>query len=116
MERIAPIFHICRREDWAEAVRAGRYLGSSQDVTDGFIHFSTGAQVAESAAKHRAGQSGLMLIAVDPGLLGDALRWEPSRAGALFPHLYGALPLEAVLSVDDLPLGVDGRHVFPRRA
>jgi uncharacterized protein (DUF952 family) len=116
MERSAPIFHICRREEWAEAVRAERYEGSSQDAADGFIHFSTWAQLAESAAKHRAGQSGLVLVAADPALLGAALRWEPSRGGALFPHLYGALPIEAVLRVDDLPLGADGRHVFPRHA
>lgn len=116
MERSAPIFHICRREEWKAAVRAGRYEGSSQDAADGFIHFSTWAQLAETAAKHRAGQRDLVLVAADPAPLGAALRWERSRGGAVFPHLYGALPLEAVLSVDDLPLGADGRHVFPRRA
>jgi uncharacterized protein (DUF952 family) len=115
MERSAPIFHICRREEWAQAIRAGRYEGSTQDVADGFIHFSTAAQLAESAAKHRAGQRDLVLVAADPAPLGAALRWERSRGGALFPHLYGVLPLDAVLSVDDLPLGADGRHVFPRR-
>jgi uncharacterized protein (DUF952 family) len=115
MERAGPIFHICRREEWAAAARAGGYQGSTQDAADGFIHFSTAAQVVESAAKHRAGQSGLVLLAVDPSRLGAALRWEPSRRGEVFPHLYGPLPLDAVLSVDDLPLGADGRHVFPRR-
>jgi uncharacterized protein (DUF952 family) len=116
MERAGPIFHICRRDEWNAAVRAGRYDGSTQDAADGFIHFSTWAQLAESAAKHRAGQRGLVLLTVDPALLDNALRWEPARGGALFPHLYGALPLDAVLSVDDLPLGADGRHIFPRRA
>ena len=115
MERAGPIFHICRREEWEAALRMGRYDGSTQDAADGFIHFSTSGQLAESAAKHRAGQPGLVLLTVDSALLGSALRWEPARGGALFPHLYGALPLEAVLSVDDLPLGADGRHIFPRR-
>ena len=107
------IFHICRAEEWAAAQAAGRYEGSSQDKADGFIHFSARDQVVESAAKHRAGQSGLVLLHVDPEKLGPALKWEPSRAGMLFPHLYGPLPLSAVLRVDDLPLGEDGRHVFP---
>jgi uncharacterized protein (DUF952 family) len=108
-----PIFHMCRREEWEAAERAGAYRGSSQDEADGFIHFSTAAQVRESAAKHRAGQSGLVLLEVDPGRLGAALKWEPSRGGQLFPHLYGRLPVEAVIRVAELPLGPDGRHVFP---
>jgi len=108
-----PIYHICRRDEWEAAARTGAYRGSSQDAADGFIHFSTGDQVREGAAKHRAGQGGLVLVAVDPRRLGEALRWEPSRGGRLFPHLYGALPREAVVRVVDLPLGPDGRHVFP---
>jgi len=108
------IYHICRREEWEAAERAGRYAGSSQDKADGFIHFSDATQVKASAAKHRAGQSGLVLLAVDAARLGPALKWEASRGGALFPHLYGALPVEAVLSVHDLPLGRDGAHVFPK--
>lgn len=107
------IYHICRREEWEAAARAGAYHGSSQDKADGFIHFSDGAQVKASAAKHRAGQTGLVLLAVDADRLGAALKWEASRGGALFPHLYGALPASAVLSVHDLPLGADGLHVFP---
>ena len=107
------IFHICRAEEWAAAQAAGRYEGSSQDRADGFIHFSARDQVVGSAAKHRAGQDGLVLLRVDPARLGEALKWEPSRAGQLFPHLYGPLPLEAVQRVDPLPLGSDGRHVFP---
>ncbi len=109
----AAIYHICRRTEWAAAEADGSYHGSSQDKSDGFIHFSTASQVVASAAKHRAGQSGLVLLTVDPALLGDALRWEASRAGARFPHLYGALPLRAVRRVEALPLGADGRHVFP---
>ena len=107
------IYHICRKDEWTAARAAGRYDGSSQDKADGFIHFSGRDQVVESAAKHRAGQDGLVLLSVDPEKLGEALKWEPSRAGLLFPHLYGPLPIEAVLRVDDLPLGDDGRHRFP---
>jgi uncharacterized protein (DUF952 family) len=108
-----PIYHICRREEWAAAETAGRYEGSSQDRADGFIHFSAADQVVASAARHRAGQVGLVLLTVEAAALGAALKWEPSRGGALFPHLYGPLPLAAVRRVDDLPLGADGRHVFP---
>ncbi|MGE5514634.1 MAG: DUF952 domain-containing protein [Bacteroidota bacterium] len=107
------IYHMCRRQEWQDAQAAGAYAGSSQDAADGFIHFSTAAQVVESAAKHRAGQSGLLLLAVEAARLGPALKWEPSRGGQLFPHLYGALPLDAVVRATDLPLGHDGRHVFP---
>jgi uncharacterized protein (DUF952 family) len=111
-----PIYHICRRDEWERAQVAGRYGGSSQDTADGFIHFSTAAQVEQSAARHRAGQSGLVLLAVDPEALGPALKWEPSRQGALFPHLYGELPLAALRGFWDLPLGPDSRHVFPAAA
>jgi uncharacterized protein (DUF952 family) len=103
-----PIFHMCLRAEWERAARSGVYWGSSQDQADGFIHFSTGAQLPESARRHRSGQPGLVLLAVNPDQLGDSLRWEPSRNGALFPHLYGSLPLSAVSSVFDLPLGPDG--------
>jgi uncharacterized protein (DUF952 family) len=107
------IYHICRREEWAAAEAAGSYAGSSQDRADGFIHFSAADQVAASAAKHRAGQTGLVLLTVEAAALGAAVKWEPSRGGALFPHLYGELPVAAVRRADDLPLGPDGRHRFP---
>ena len=107
------IYHMCRRGEWEAAEARGSYRGSSQDQADGFIHFSTAAQVRESARKHRAGQSDLVLLTVDAGRLGPALRWEPSRGGALFPHLYGPLPLAVVTRTDPLPLGADGTHVFP---
>jgi len=110
------IYHICRREEWDAALRAGAYAGSSQDKSDGFIHFSAAAQIRESARKHRAGQTGLVLLTVDPRALGPSLKWEPSRGGQLFPHLYGSLPVAAVRGVDDLPLGADGTHVFPALA
>jgi uncharacterized protein (DUF952 family) len=107
------IFQICRRAEWEAACAAGSYAGSSQDQGDGFIHFSGADQVVASAAKHRAGQSDLVLIAVDAAALGTMLRWEASRGGALFPHLYGPLPVMAVRWAKPLPLGADGRHAFP---
>jgi uncharacterized protein (DUF952 family) len=107
------IYHMCRKEEWAAAESAGAYGGSSQDIADGFIHFSSAAQVVKSAAKHRAGQDGLVLLRVDPTKLGDALKWEESRDGHLFPHLYGDLPVGAAMAVYDLPLDAAGRHQFP---
>lgn len=109
----ALIYHICREDEWRAALAAGRYAGSDQDAAGGFIHFSTAAQIAESAARHRAGQQRLVLLSVDPAGLGADLRWEAARGGRLFPHLYGALPCAAVVRVDKLPLGGDGRHLFP---
>lgn len=107
------IFHMCRKDEWEEARSRGAYAGSSQDRQDGFIHFSTAEQLPESARKHRAGQLSIVLLAVEAALLGDTLRWEPSRRGALFPHLYGALPVAAVRWTKDLPLGPDGIHILP---
>jgi uncharacterized protein (DUF952 family) len=111
--QVPTIYKICAAELWQEAERAGCFAGARIDAQDGFIHFSTGAQLAETAAKHFAGATGLLLVAVDAGMLGEALKWEPSRGGALFPHLYGVLRLDAVKWVVPLPLGPDGRHVFP---
>ena len=107
------IFHVCPREAWSAAETAGRYHGSADDYRDGFIHFSTGEQLEASVAKHRAGQEGLLILGVEADALGQSLKWEPSRGGQLFPHLYGPLPAEAVAFVRDLPLGSDGRHLFP---
>lgn len=108
------IYHVCRRTEWEAAQASGHYPGSSQDVADGFIHFSSAAQVEESVARHRAGQDGLVLLAVEAARLGPALKWEPSRHGQLFPHLYGPLPAAAVRWVADLPLdAARGRHLFP---
>jgi uncharacterized protein (DUF952 family) len=107
------LYKICPAALWREAETAGRFRGSPVDRKDGFIHFSTAAQVAETAAKHFAGQDNLLLVSVDSAALGAALKWEPSRGGALFPHLYGTLDLKAVRQVVPLPLGPDGRHVFP---
>ncbi len=104
---------MCTLAEWRAAEAEGDYRGSSQDAADSFIHFSTQGQVRASAAKHRAGQAGLVLLTADAGALGDALKWEPARGDQLFPHLYGPLPLAAVTAVQDLPLGPDGRHLFP---
>jgi uncharacterized protein (DUF952 family) len=109
----AVIYKILSAEAWRAAVAEGRFTGVGIDHQDGYIHFSAAAQAAETAAKHFAGIADLVLVAVDPGPLGAALKWEPSRGGALFPHLYGALGMAAVLWVKPLPLGPDGRHVFP---
>ena len=107
------IYHMCPAEAWDAAVRAGSYDGTADDRRDGFIHFSAADQIADSARRHRAGQPGLVLVAVEAERLGERLRWEPSRGGALFPHLYGPLlPTEAA-SVQKLPLGLDGEHIFP---
>lgn len=114
--RESPIYNLCRKADWEAALAAGEYRGSADDRRDGFIHFSTAAQVAESAARHRAGAGDLLLLTVDAAALGAELKWEKSRGGQLFPHLYGALPVKAVERVDALPLGRDGRHVFPKLA
>jgi uncharacterized protein (DUF952 family) len=91
------IYKICRPDEWAAAESAGVFRGSPDDRRDGFIHFSTAAQVPGTLEKYFAGESGLVLIAVAAGKLGAALKWEPSRGGALFPHLYGDLSLTAVL-------------------
>ena len=107
------IYHMCRADEWAAAVASGSYRGSSQDLADGFIHFSTAAQIVESARRHRAGQAGLLLVAVEAARLGERLKWEPSRGGDLFPHLYGPLDPAESASVRALPLGADGLHVFP---
>ena len=110
------VYKIVPASLWQAAREAGHFDGSPIDVTDGFIHFSTAAQAVETAARHFAGQSGLLLVAVDGAALGEALVYEPSRGGDLFPHLYGPLPMSAVLSESPLPLGPDGQHVFPEMA
>jgi uncharacterized protein (DUF952 family) len=107
------IFHMAREAEWAAAEKAGTYQGADEDRVDGFIHFSTATQVRESAAKHRAGEAGLILVACDPDALGADLKWEPARGGDLFPHLYGDIPMSAVVWAKPLPLDTDGHHVFP---
>ncbi len=106
------IYKIFRAPEWADMQARGETLGAPVDVADGFVHFSTAAQASETAAKHFAGEEGLMLLAVEAEKLGDALKWEPSRGGALFPHLYRALHLKDVIWSKPLPL-VAGQHKFP---
>ena len=106
------IFKIFRADEWATLRRNGETAGAPIDVTDGYVHFSTAAQAAETAAKHFSGEEGLMLLAVDAEAAGTALKWEPSRNDDLFPHLYRALKLEDVVWAQPLPLA-DGVHQFP---
>ena len=108
----AIIYHMCRAEEWRAALPSGSYPGSSQDRDDGFIHFSTASQIRESAAKHRAGQDGLLLLTVNAEALGDVLKWEESRGGALFPHLYAPLRLSDVKWHKALPWN-GTNHDFP---
>ncbi len=107
------IYKICLASAWREAEWRGVYRGSADDARDGFIHFSTAAQVAETARKHFSGQSGLLLIEVDANALGERLRWERSRHDELFPHLYGELTLGAVIAVHDMHARADGTHDIP---
>jgi uncharacterized protein (DUF952 family) len=107
------IYHVCSAADWLAAKADGPYTGSADDARDGFIHFSDGNHLRGSVARHRPGQDGLVLLMVEPDLLGSALKWEASRGGVLFPHLYGPLPVSAVMAEYDLPLGSDGVHAFP---
>lgn len=107
------IYKICPAALWSEAETKGRFDGAPIDLADGYIHFSAGAQVAETAAKHFAGQDGLLLIAVDDQRLDPALRYEPSRNGALFPHLYAPLDPKAARWIVAMPLKGDGSHVLP---
>lgn len=107
------IYKICERAVWREAEAAGSFLGSEADERDGFIHFSSATQLAETAAKHYANKTGLVLVAVDADTLGMTLVWERSRGGELFPHLYGVLPLAAVKWARPLPDEVEGRRALP---
>ncbi len=107
------IYKIFRAPEWQALVAAGETAGAPVDLADGYIHFSTADQVPETAARHFAGAEGLVLAAVDAARLGDALQWEPSRGGALFPHLYRRLSLAEIAWHAPLPLGPDGAHVFP---
>lgn len=106
------VYKILRRAEWEALRAAGRTAGAPVDLADGYIHLSTAAQVRATAAKHFAGEDDLMLLAVDEGALGAALRWEPARGGDDFPHLYGDLSLALVEWTRPLPMR-DGAHAFP---
>lgn len=106
------VYKILRTGEWRDLQREGATAGAPIDVADGFVHLSSGEQVVETAARHFAGEGGLLLLAVDADALGEALRWEPSRGGALFPHLYRELRMDDVSWCK--PLSLDGdQHVFP---
>lgn len=111
------IYKLLPTADWRAAEAAGVYRGSGDDLRDGFIHFSAADQVVATAERIFAGQKGLTMLSVDPDALGDALRWEVSRGGALFPHLYGPLPLRAVVAVvslrDDIPVAAAVASALP---
>ena len=108
-----PVYKVLTEAAFEEAQRQGRFAGSADDLRDGFIHLSATHQLEGTLATHFTGQPGLVLVAVDAERLGETLKWEASRGGALFPHLYAPLDLAAVLWVEALPLGADGRHVLP---
>lgn len=107
------LFKVLAQSAWEAAEGLGRFEGVGIDVSDGFIHLSAADQVVQTVRVHFAGQSGLVLVAVDPSVLGQTLRWEASRGGDLFPHVYGVIPMDAVIETWPLPIGQDGGHVFP---
>ncbi|PYC49134.1 DUF952 domain-containing protein [Litorivita pollutaquae] len=106
------IYKIFRADEWAQLQAKGETFGAPIDVADGYVHFSTAAQAAETAAKHFAGEEGLMLLALDSDELAADLKWEISRGGAKFPHLYRMLRMADILWARPLPL-IDGAHEFP---
>lgn len=107
------LYKICTHAEWSAAVDAGVFTGSAVDRADGFIHLSSRAQVEETARRHFPGGEELVLVEIDDAALGPALRWEPSRGGALFPHVYGDLPVRAATRVTPLRLRPGGEHQFP---
>lgn len=108
------IYKISPRDAWEAAMASGSYTGADIDIKDGFIHFSSAKQMAETAAKHFFGRTGLILVEFDEAAFGDTLRWEPSRGGDLFPHLYGTIDSSIPHTVYDLPWDeVKQQHLFP---
>jgi uncharacterized protein (DUF952 family) len=105
---VSLVYKILSRSEWQTAQAAGRFEGSAVDRADGFIHFSTAIQAQETARRHFAGQSDLVVLAIEADDLGPALKYEPSRGGDLFPHLYGGLDVGLVRAVTEAPLGADG--------
>jgi len=107
------IYKVVSAQEWSVAKEQGEFLGAAIDLTDGYIHFSTAEQLRETVEKHFAGQTDLLLVGVDVNRLGEELKWEPSRGGALFPHLYAPLSIESVVTTNEMPLGEDGQHAIP---
>ena len=109
------IYHMCEKEAWEEAIAKGQYDGSKLDLHDGFIHFSTADKLIDTASTHLSGVEGLVLLIVPTDNVADALKWEKSREGKTFPHLYRPLRPTEVERVSDLKLDA-GRHIFPELA
>ena len=107
------IYKICTQNEWRHFSTAGEFIGSPDDLRDGFIHLSGRDQVARTAAKFFTGRTDLVLLTIDSGRLGDGLCWESSAGGTLYPHFYGPLPLAAVVANTPLTVGPDGRHILP---
>jgi uncharacterized protein (DUF952 family) len=112
------VYKVCSDGEWAAALAAGVYAGSADDARDGFIHLSTAVQLSGTLARHFAdregrGREGLVLVALDAAELATALKWEPARDGALFPHLYGPLDPSLARQCTPLEVGPDGRHILP---
>lgn len=107
------IYKILPRHEWEQASGVGQFLGSGIDIQDGFIHFSTASQVPGTLQKHFPGQTDLVLVSVNSAVVAANLRWETSRGGELFPHVYAPLPTSAALTITPLPLASDGTHVLP---
>jgi uncharacterized protein (DUF952 family) len=107
------LYKIVPKQLWLAAMPAGSFNGSPIDIADGFIHFSTASQVHETARRHFAGVTDLLIVAVPADALGGALEWEPSRGGDLFPHLYGSLPMHLAAWVKPMPIGIDGIPIVP---
>jgi uncharacterized protein (DUF952 family) len=106
---VTKIYKILKRAEWAAAVRAGRFEGAAIDLADGYIHLSTAAQAQETGRRYFTGQPDLVLVRLDAGALGAAIRWEPSRGGDLFPHHYG--PLDCALAESVTPIALDDQGV-----
>ena len=107
------IYKICTQNEWRHFGAAGEFAGSPDDLRDGFIHLSGPDQVARTAAKFFTGRTDLILLAIDPARLGNSLRWEPSASGTIYPHVYGPLPMAAVVASTPLTVAPDGRHILP---
>jgi uncharacterized protein (DUF952 family) len=107
------VYKILPASAWRQAVETGLFQGAGIDRRDGYIHLSSASQAQETAARHFSGRADLVLVAIDSGRLGNALKWEASRGGALFPHLYDMIDPAKAMWAKPLPLGPDGRHVFP---
>ena len=107
------LYKILSGTEWQQVHSDQALAGFGIDLTDGFIHLSSAGQVKETVQRYFSGRDDLMLVSIDGSFLGESLRWEESRGGAACPHVYGVIPMEAILKAEPLPLGSDGEHQFP---